>query len=241
MDLTPLIVAAILFLAAYLQSATGFGLALVCMALLPLVLPVSDAIAYVAIASLSVNIFILYANRAGIRLRRTILLGIAIGLGIPIGYFGLRALDGDLIIRLLGIVLMAIAVWEFLQSRIQRWSIPDWAGAPLSFFGGILAGAFNVGGPPIVVYVYSRNWSKVEMVAILQAVFVFGSVTRNGLMIGNGEYTADLLWLVLLSIPGALLGVWLGKLTLDRLPQALLKRIVFALIFLIGLRYAITG
>jgi uncharacterized membrane protein YfcA len=79
------------------------------------------------------------------------------------------------------------------------------------------------------------------MVAILQAVFVFGSVTRNGLMIGNGEYTADLLLLVLFSIPGALLGVWLGKLTLDRLPQILLKRIVFALIFLIGLRYVISG
>ncbi len=241
MDLIPFTVAAVLFLAAYLQSATGFGLALVCMALLPLVLPVSDAIAYVAIASLSVNVFILFANRAGIRMRRTIYLGIAISLGIPIGYFGLRALDGDLIIRLLGIVLMAIAIWEFLQSRIQRWSIPDWAGTPFSFVGGILAGAFNVGGPPIVVYVYSRAWSKVEMVAILQSVFVFGSVTRNGLMIGNGEYTADLLLLVFYSIPGAIFGVWLGKLTLDKLPQSLLKRIVFALIFLIGLRYVITG
>lgn len=241
MDFTPYIVAAILFFAAYLQSATGFGLALVCMALLPLVLPVTDAIAYVAIASLSVNLFILYANRAGLRWKSILLLGLAIALGIPIGYFGLRAMDGDLVIRLLGVVLMAIALWEFLQSRIQKWSIPDWAGAPLSFVGGILAGAFNVGGPPIVVYVFSRKWSKVEMVAALQAIFVFGSVTRNALMVGNGEYTSDLLLLVALSIPGAVLGVWLGKLTLDRLPKDLLKRIVFALIFLIGLRYVVAG
>ena len=51
MDMSIVYVAAILFAAAYLQSATGFGLALVCMALVPFVLPVSEAIAYVAIAS----------------------------------------------------------------------------------------------------------------------------------------------------------------------------------------------
>ena len=39
MDMSIVYVAAILFAAAYLQSATGFGLALVCMALVPFVLP----------------------------------------------------------------------------------------------------------------------------------------------------------------------------------------------------------
>ena len=241
MDWSTILVAAILFAAAFLQSATGFGLALVCMALIPLLVPVGDAIAYVAIASLVVNCFIIFANRAGLSFKNALPLVIGMCLGIPIGYYGLRSMDGELIVRLLGVALMLIAVAEFLQKRFARFAIPEKAGGPLSFVGGILAGAFNVGGPPVVVYAYSRDWSKVEIVAILQTVFVAGALTRNGLMIREGEYTADLLKLVGWSLPGAAIAVWLGKLTLDRLPQLLLKRVVFALIFALGLKYLVTG
>ncbi len=237
MDMSIVYVAAILFAAAYLQSATGFGLALVCMALVPFVLPVSEAIAYVAIASLLVNSFIIFANRAGLCFKRALPLCIGIILGIPIGYFALRSLDGKLVIRLLGVTLMLISAAEFLQGRMAKLHIPEKAGGFMGMLGGILAGAFNVGGPPIVVYTYSRNWSKVEVVAILQTAFLAGGVTRNLFMLGAGEITTDLLILTAWTVPTAALAVWLGKLTLDRLPQMMLKRFVFALIFLIGFSY----
>lgn len=241
MDWTTVLVAASLFAAAFLQSATGFGLALVCMAFIPLLIPVGDAIAYVAIASLVVNGFVIFANRSGLSFRHALPLVVGICLGIPVGYYALRSMDGELIVRLLGIVLMLIAIGEFMQKRFARLAIPEKAGGPLSFLGGVLAGAFNVGGPPIVVYAYSRPWSKVEIVAILQTVFVAGGLTRNALMLHSGEYTAELLRLVAWSLPTAAVAVWLGKLTLDRLPQLLLKRVVFALIFAIGLKYVVLG
>ena len=107
--------------------------------------------------------------------------------------------------------------------------------------GGILAGAFNVGGPPVVVYAYSRPWTKVETVAILQSVFVTAGLTRNLLMAHAGEITSDLIRLVAWSLPGAALAVWLGKRILDRLPMDRLRQIVFVLIFLIGVKYAVRG
>ncbi|MEM9283817.1 MAG: sulfite exporter TauE/SafE family protein [Verrucomicrobiota bacterium] len=241
MDPSVLYVAAILFAAAYLQSATGFGLALVCMALVPLILPVSEAIAYVAIASLIVNSGIMIANRAGLCWRRALPLCIGIILGIPIGYFALRSLDGKLVIQLLGVTLMLISAAEFLQGKMARLHIPEKAGGFLGLLGGILAGAFNVGGPPIVVYTYSRDWSKVEIVAILQTVFLAGGLTRNLLMLGAGEVTVDLLILTAWTVPTAILAVWLGKKTLERLPLQLLRRFVFGLIFLIGLSYLLKG
>jgi hypothetical protein len=240
-DLSVIYVAAILFAAAYLQSATGFGLALVCMALVPIILPVSEAIAYVSLASLVVNSFIIFANRAGLCLRRALPLCIGIVLGIPVGYFALSALDGKLVIRLLGVTLMVIAAAEFLQGRMTKLHIPEKSGGLMGMLGGILAGAFNVGGPPIVVYTYARNWSKVEVVAILQTAFLAGGLTRNLLMLGTGEVNVELLALVAWTVPSAILAVWLGKLTLDRLPHMLLKRFVFALIFLIGLSYLFSG
>jgi len=136
---------------------------------------------------------------------------------------------------------MAMALAEFFQNRIKSLSIPKKAAVPFGLLGGVLAGAFNVGGPPLVAYVYSRNWSKVEIVAILQAVFIAGATTRNILMAGAGEYTPRLLQLVGWATPAAILAVWLGKLTLDRLPLPLLKKIVFSLIFAIGLKYVVFG
>lgn len=234
-------VTAILFAAAYLQSATGFGLALVCMALVPLVLPVGEAIAFVAIASFGVNLFVIFANRAGFSWRHAIPLSLGMALGIPVGYYGLRALDGEWVVRLLGVVLMGIAVAEFLQKRFVALQIPERSGSVFGLIGGILAGAFNVGGPPVVVYAYSMRWSKVETVAILQTVFLSGGLVRNLLMMQAGEYNAPLLALVAWSLPASILAVWLGKLTLDRLPRSALKALVFLLIFVIGLRYTILG
>lgn len=232
-------VTAILFGAAYLQSATGFGLALICMALVPLVLPIGEAIAYVSAASFIVNLFVIFANRAGFSWRHAAPLSVGMCLGIPIGYFSLRTLDGEWVVRLLGVVLMLIALAEFLQSRFSKLAVPERAGGFFGLIGGVLAGAFNVGGPPVVVYAYSMKWSKVETVAILQTVFISGGIVRNLLMMRAGEYHMDLIRLVAWSLPASAFAVWLGKLTLDRLPPSSLKAFVFALIFIIGLRYAI--
>jgi uncharacterized membrane protein YfcA len=144
-------------------------------------------------------------------------------------------------VRLLGVVLMGIAVAEFLQKRFAALRIPERSGSIFGLVGGVLAGAFNVGGPPVVVYAYSMRWSKVETVAILQTVFLSGGLVRNLLMMQAGEYNASLLTLVAWSLPASILAVWLGKLTLDRLPRSALKAFVFLLIFVIGLRYAILG
>ena len=241
MDPTSLVVAAILFAAAYLQSATGFGLALVCMALVPLVLPVDEAITYVAAASFIVNFFVIFANRSGLSWRHALPLSLGMGLGIPVGYFLLHALDGEWVVRSLGVILMLISVAEFFQTRFAKFVIPERSGVFFGLFGGVLAGAFNVGGPPVVAFAYSMRWSKIETVAILQTVFITGGLVRNVLMIHAGDYDADLLRLMAVSLPASILAVWLGKITLDRLPQNVLKAFVFGLIFLIGLRYLVLG
>lgn len=240
-DVVMFVAAATIFAAAYLQSATGFGGAILCMAILPLVLTIRDAVNFVTAATLAVTVMIFFANRSGLSLKNAGPLCLGMIIGIPIGYFALRHLDDSLVVRVLGIILILIALAEFLSDRISQWKIPRKAGAGFGLVGGILAGAYNVGGPPVVAYVYSRSWTKVEMIATLQAVFVAGVVVRNLLMLGNGDFTPRLLTLVGVSLPAAALAVWLGKLTLDRLPLPALKKFVFTFILLIGLKYLALG
>lgn len=241
MDPVIIIVVTTLFAAAFLQSATGFGMALVLMAILPMVLPVEEASAFTSLGSMIVTVFVILANRSGFSLRDAGPLVLGMCIGIPVGFFGLRMLDGEFIIRILGFVLIIITVAEFLQNRIKRLTIPEKSGTAFGFVGGVLAGSFNVGGPPLVVYAYSRGWAKVTSVAVLQTAFLAGGIIRNGLVAGAGLFTPDLLRLIAFSLPSAIFAVWLGKKTLDRMPRDQLKKIVFGMIFLIGLRYLILG
>jgi len=241
MDPVIIIVATTLFAAAFLQSATGFGMALVLMAILPMVITVEEASAFTSLGSMIVTVFVILANRSGLSFRDAGPLVLGMCIGIPVGFFGLRMLDGEFIIRILGLVLIIITVAEFLQNRIKRLAIPEKSGTAFGFVGGVLAGSFNVGGPPLVVYAYSRGWAKVTSVAVLQTAFLAGGIIRNGFVAGTGEFTPALLKMIAISMPTAVLAVWLGKKTLDRMPRDQLKKVVFGMIFLIGLRYLILG
>ena len=241
MDPVIITVAVTLFFAAFLQSATGFGMAIVLMAILPMVIPVEEASAFTSLGSMIVTVFVITANRSGFSLRDAGPLVLGMCIGIPVGFFGLRMLDGEYIIRILGLVLIAITLAEFLQYRIKRLTIPEKSGTAFGFLGGVLAGSFNVGGPPLVVYAYSRGWAKVTSVAVLQTAFLAGGVIRNSLVAGAGLFTPELIKLIAFSMPTAIIAVWLGKKTLDRMPRDQLKKIVFAMIFLLGLRDLILG
>ncbi|MEM7697931.1 MAG: sulfite exporter TauE/SafE family protein [Verrucomicrobiota bacterium] len=237
MDWVLVLVISSLFFAAFLQSATGFGMAIVCMALLPLVIPVSDAIAFVSLACFAVTVVIMLVNRGGLSWKKAGPLAIGMVVGIPLGFFGLRWLDSDGVLRVLGVVLVAIALWELIREFFGALSLPDWTGGAFGLLGGLLAGGFNVGGPALVVFTHSRSWSKVEIIATLQSVFLLGGITRIALMIPAGDITAERWRYVIWAIPFGIAAVFLGKLVLDRIPQAWFRRIVFGMILLIGVRY----
>ena len=232
----------ILAIAAFVQSATGFGVALVCMAGLPLVMNVPEAIALVAFFNLLVTANIMWWNRSGFSWSKAWPLAIAMVIGIPLGYFGFKSLDATLIIRILGALLVTISLTDLRLSKRgpeNAIRLPRWAAFPVGLGGGILGGAFNIGGPPIVAYVYSQNWSKAQSVAVLQSCFLAGGITRNMLMGAQGDYSRGLFVIVAASIIPAAIAIWLGKRTLDRLPQSLLRKIVFVFVLLMGIKYLI--
>lgn len=229
------LVACLLGTAAFVQSATGFGLAMVCMAGLPLAMTVRDATTLTALLNLIVCVGVMVFNRQGINLKTSWPLIIAICVGIPIGYYGLRAFSDVWVVRILGIVLVTIAASEFFRNKTIQ--MTPRAGIPICIGGGILGGAFNVGGPPIVAYIYSQNWSKVQTVAVLQTIFLASGIVRNGLMFYEGDTTLPLIKTLIFSIPVVIFGIWMGKIVLDRTPLVWLRRVVFGAVLAIGIYY----
>jgi uncharacterized membrane protein YfcA len=239
---TILFVVFILSLASFIQSATGFGLALVCLATLPMVLAVEEGIALVTLFNLVITCFVFFVNRSGFDWKKAMPIVIGGMIGIPIGFFGLKAMDGTMIIRILGVVLVVISLNELLKGKVfPLLHLPEKTAVPIGILAGVLGGAFNVGGPPIVVYTFSRRWSKEQAITVLQSVFLAMGFFRLALMIRAGDYTPNLGTMVLWSTLPAIGAVFLGKKVLDHFPPERLKTIVFVMILGLGLFYAIRG
>ncbi len=239
-----ILVALFLAASAFVQSVSGFGMAVVAVATLPQVISLKDAIALIAVFNLFVSTLTLFWNRSGFswKVARPLVLGMS--LGIPIGFFFLHTADAVIVIRALGAILILISLCDSLLSRRSHLSLPAWSAWPIAFFGGAIGGAFNVGGPPVVAYTYSQNWSKTQTVAVLQTVFLIAGAFRNALMVGRDLTTSgktDWSWALALhfltSVPLAVLAIYFGKLCLDRIPQSILRATVFSFIFIMGTKY----
>ncbi len=229
----------ILASAGLLQGLTGFGFGLVTMALLPLLLPYKDALVVVAVLVVPVSALTLFATRQHLCWRRGATLALGSCLGVPIGFYALVRLDAHFLLRALGALLCLFAAHELFLSRRFRLRFPAWTGLPIGIISGSLAGAFNVGGPPIIAYTYSQPWAKEEIVAVLQLVFGVSAVLRLALVGQSGLLHANLLHLTLLALGPLLAGIIVGNRFLRRVPQAKLKLIVFVFLFVMGLKYLV--
>lgn len=238
--LDPILVSVVLIMAfsAFIQSLSGFGMALVAVAALPLVIEVEQAIALIAIANLFVSAYTFWLHRHEFSWRAARPLVIGMIIGIPAGFYFMHSLKSEALIHVLGIVLILIGLYDLLYGRMREVSLPEWAGWPAGILGGALGGAFNIGGVPIAVYVYSQPWTKSRTVGVLGATFLAAGITRNALMGPAGDYTRPVVEMALWTILPMGLGIYLGKKALHVVPKEKLRLGVFLFVLVMGVKYA---
>jgi len=234
LDLYVLLTVGTIALAGLVQSVTGFGFGLLSMAVLPLFLDFQDAYFIIVIPNLLVCVANFWANRRHYEWRhgRGLLIGSC--LGVPIGFYTMINLRSDWLLVGLGLLICLFSVSELLcQTRPLQLS-PSWGG-PMGLLSGCLSGAFNMGGPPAVLYAYSQSWPKEQIVALLQLVFGSGSAIR--LALGSGMVSGRALWVSLLATVPLLLAVFVGNRTLRRIHREHLRMTVVVFLLVIGLKY----
>ena len=159
MDTFPLFIISVLMLAAFTESLSGFGSALVAMALLPLLMSVQEAVPLVALVSLAVELVLLIYYRSALNLQAIRRLVIAAMLGIPLGILFLARVNEKIVLTGLGIVLVSYAMYSLQQLRVPAFAHPLWVWF-FGFLGGVLGGAYNTSGPPVVIYGSGQKWEQ---------------------------------------------------------------------------------
>jgi uncharacterized membrane protein YfcA len=204
------LIGAVLFLACLAQSVTGFGLAIVGMPLLRLLgVPTALASPLVAFVALSLRPLMLYHYWQAFRWRDIWRLVVASVLGIPLGVWLVRVMSEDFASALMGVVLIAYAAHRIFGGRVTARLNVRW-GYVAGFLAGVLGGAYNIFGPPAIVYASAQGWEKEAFKANLQAFALAISVLTSGAHALSGNLTPDLLALLLIGVPCAVFGMVLG-------------------------------
>lgn len=222
----PAAVVGVVFVSALVRSAIGFGDAVVAMPLLAMVTGLKTASPLVAFMGPTISLLILAGSWRKIELRSAGRLVIASLLGIPLGIYGLARLpEGPLKIGL-GLLILLYGLFGLARPKARIRNERPWLPWTVGVAAGVLGGAYNTNGPPVVAYGMLKGWPPEDFRATLSGYFLPTSLmvlAGHGLA---GIWTAEVLTSYLWSLPAIVLGVLLGGLLNKRIPHALFARLV---------------
>ncbi|MEZ4265844.1 MAG: sulfite exporter TauE/SafE family protein [Myxococcota bacterium] len=232
-----LFAACALVAAGLVQGLSGFGSGLVSMSLLPLIWPVSFSVAISAVYSLFISCTLAWQLRAHLRLR-DILIPIAAALCcVPIGARLLASVDSTVAMGGLGVLLTVYSVWNLVRPKRPTTHMSRRWGAGAGVASGLLTGALNTGGPPIVAWIGAQPWTKDEMKGTLQVFFIPSSVVAITTYAFSGVVSSDTLRWNLQLAPALAGGLWLGTKLYSRVPQEGFRRVLLIGLLIVGVRY----
>ncbi|HUW08222.1 MAG TPA: sulfite exporter TauE/SafE family protein [Anaerolineae bacterium] len=234
--MTPTIVAvvlAVMFVAAFVRSALGFGEAVIGMPLLVLVVGLPVATPLLGLAGFAMSSTILVRSWRQVDVKSVWRLIVSALAGIPIGLFFLTKAPEAITERVLGIVLIGFGLYNLAAPKMPELQDERLAFI-FGFVGGVLGGAYNTSGPTAVVYGALRHWPPQRFRATLQGYFL---PTGLAILIGQGAaglWTPDVLRLFAYTLPVLLLSAYLGGKANRRLSGGQFRRVIYGVLVLMG-------
>ncbi|MGK7902582.1 MAG: sulfite exporter TauE/SafE family protein [Hormoscilla sp.] len=224
-------------LAAFIGGYAGFGSGIIAVSLVTFI-PYNIQI---LIDSISLILFIpkiiliLIARTNGKILWKTALL-ILFGclIGIPLGYKFIVIFGNQSIFRIcLGAILILLGI-NGIKSSVKKMA-KYWA-IPIGILSGFLTGAFLMGGPPFIMYLYSRTDEPQKMKATIQFILFFMLIIRGVSMFvdqATVDY-ANIIWLNAWTLPFVIPIIIIShRLSLNNSPQ-IFRKVIYRLITMFG-------
>lgn len=228
------ITVSVLFAGSFSRSALGFGDALVAMPLLVLIMPASKAAPLVALCACTTAAIVLAREWRHVNVRAATSLIVAGLLAAPFGVWWLKHGDDRIAKGILATIVISFTGWSLWKPDLFRLQTDRWAPV-FGFTSGLLSGAFNTGGPPLVVYGALRRWPPARFRAVFQAYTIIAGGLVAVLHASAGSITREIVLLYAYSLPAIASAAWIGrKLTHSLSTQRFLK-VVYCFLMVIGI------
>jgi uncharacterized protein len=223
---------AIAGLAAFAQSVSGFGSALIAAPLLTMATGPRTAVVIITILGLAMSATVTARERRYVEWRLTALLTASGLVGMPVGLLLLTKLDPRVLTLVIVVLVLVAAV-----TLATGWSASP--GAWVRGGAGVLSGAMltstGMNGPPLVVTMHAMRLPPVTFRSTLQAAFCAQDTVAIAGFALVGAIEPLALVGVAAGLPALPVGWWLGDRVFARLDHELFRRIVIAMLVLSAL------
>jgi uncharacterized membrane protein YfcA len=215
-----IILSTVTFIAATLQTVTGFGFGLLCVPVFLWVLDSVAAIHLVTLVTLVMSLAILPSARTRMVPKLLIILSTGVLVGSPLGILFSSQIDLSTLKATAAVVILSITLWNayqylhryFLEPTLRRQATK---GSGKVQFGvgiasGVLGATLAMPAPLVMMYLSGTSYTKDE---IRNTILVF-FVVAYGVALGSQMAVQTIepqTWKTAFSLcPVALFGVWLG-------------------------------
>jgi uncharacterized membrane protein YfcA len=224
------------------KSGFGVGLGSLAVPLMALAMTVPQAAAMLMPVLLLVDLLGLAAFRKHFD-RRLILFLIPFGLlGTLVGTFSFKLLDEKLVAGLVGVVtLLFLAQRLLFPPKPDSPAPPRWLGAILTTMSGFTSFIAHAGAPPVNAYVIPMRLPPVTFAATMAVFFTVMNLSKWIPYAWLGLLDVRTMATSITLLPFAPIGVWVGVRLAKRIKPKLFYRLVYAGMFLTGLRLTWEG
>lgn len=236
-------VTAIIFFSIGIQAMIGFGNALIATPLLLSAgLPLTDIVALTTTTSIAQRLIFGYQMKqyALVKLYMPVILTIFVGL--PIGIYILGVISGEsqeIVKQAIGILILITVVIQLTVKIKPKEQVANFWSYLTGLSSGILGGFANIGGPPLVIWVYAHNWSKEQLRAAPLLLSIPMIPLQLALLYFNFDISLKILLFGLLLTPAILLANQLGQRIGRKFNMQTLRIMVIASLGMIGIYYVV--
>lgn len=224
----------VILMSSLLKGMTGFGFALIAIPFLSFFYPIKILVPAMAIFNLISSFALLLKIRERISWFYFVPMFAASLAGIPLGVFLLDLLDERVLRIIIGGVLVFISIKMLSGIPIAK----RFKNKPIVFAGfmsGILSGSVSLGGPPLVIAMNRKNYSKDFFRGVFAWFSTFSSFVAIAAFYARGLMPAASIKLSLYYTPFLFLGASLGNRLSKMVNAQKFKRIVVVVNVFTGL------
>lgn len=232
-----ILISLILFAAAFVQSASGFGYAITAMTVLPLFLPLTDSMMVTIICSFFMILYLFLKYRKHVNYKIAFLPFVFSLAGAYVGLVLLVGSPNELALKILGGFLIVLSVYFFIFA--QRIKLPNnrVSASVAGLVSGLVGGFFNMGGPPVVLFYSVAAKDKKEYIGTLQFLFLCMSILKFSFFTATLGISEHVLTIIPFGVASSAVGMVLGMMAFDKMPDKIINKVVYVIMALSGIWY----
>lgn len=145
----------------------------------------------------------------------------------------------DVLLKIYGLIILLVGAKNLLSKR-QRF-LPEWALWIVLALAGLIQGMFVSGGALLVIYTVQKLQDRQQFRATLSMVWAVLNFIYAGIAVQQGYFTPDVVQVVLMCIPAAVLATLVGNRLQRHLSQERFLKLTYVLLLCIGLVLLVTS